>query len=110
MFRQDTISVAAGATSANVVLGTAVESFRQDTALAIAVAAEAAGMRCTIKSGTDELMEDSAVPVLAAGIFPRIPDDYYLQDVILANERLSIVFRNTTGGAVVAKWGVIATE
>jgi hypothetical protein len=110
MFRQDTVSVPANGSVKNAVVGTSVETFTSVMALSIAVAAEAAGIRATIKSGTDELQEDSPVPVLAAGIFPKLPDDYYLQDVILPGERLTIRFDNTTGGAVVAKWGVQAVE
>lgn len=92
-------SVAAGAT-AQLLTGTAAELLNRDSIIEIALSCTAVGVVATVQSGSDVLMEESPVFVIAAGVAPKYPDDYTLSDVAAAGERLTIRVRNTTAGAL----------
>lgn len=53
----------------------------------------------TVFSGSDVLMQSSAMPVLATATPMLYPDHYYLQDVAGAGERLSVQGVNGSAGA-----------
>jgi predicted dienelactone hydrolase len=101
-------SVAAGA-SESLLKDTNLEFVQQNSMIEIALATTAVGVVSTVTSGSDVLMEESPVFVLAAGVAPKYPDDYTLTDVAAAGERLVIKARNTTGGALTVTAAVRAT-
>ena len=57
---------------------------------------------CTVYVDTDLLLQESAIQNIAAGTFPKYPDDFHLMRDVLAGSRLNITLRNTTAGTLVA--------
>lgn len=94
-----TTAVAAGAT-ASLLQNQTLETLPYDAYVQVAVVAEAAGMNVTVQSGTDVLQDEGPAIVVAANGMPRFPDDFYLEDVASAGEKLMIRVRNTTAGAI----------
>ena len=96
------VSVAAGASLANVLSGSAFEFVSEESQVEIGILASAAGLLASVTSGTDILLEtDSAVDVVrTANQGPVYPDDYGLTDVALPGDRLRITVRNPTAGAI----------
>jgi len=62
-----------------------------------AVIANAAGVDVTVYSGSDVLQQSGPATVKATP--PVYPDDFLLDDVAMAGERLSVVLRETAGVA-----------
>lgn len=91
-------SIAAGATIANVLQGSAFEFLNQNAQVAIGIVTSATGIVATVQSGSDVLMEES--PVSIANRFPIWPDDFDLTDVAAQGERLVVKLRNTSAGAL----------
>jgi hypothetical protein len=60
------------------------------------VTAAATGTFCTIQSGADVILEESATYI--ATQYPIVPDQMFYNDV-----RLRIQIRNTTGGAIITR-------
>jgi len=105
---QGVTSTAAGATTQNVLAGSVYEYLPFNAHLEFGVVAEAAGeSRVTIMSGSDAILEES--PVSRAARFPVYPDDFSLNDVAGAGERLVIRHRNTGVGANSLFWAVKIT-
>lgn len=96
----DKRSVAANATVTNVLSGSQYEFLPFASLVEIGLAAESAGILTTVSSGSDILQEEGPVPVLAAGAFPKYPDEFHLSDEAAPGDRLKVSLRNTTGGAV----------
>ena len=61
----------------------------------------------TILSGSDTILEES--PVSRAARFPVYPDDYGLNDMAAAGERLVVRVRNTGAGANNLFWNLKLT-
>lgn len=62
-----------------------------------AVIASAAGIDVTVYSGSDVLQQSGPATVKATP--PVYPDDFLLDDVAMAGERLNVVLRETAGAA-----------
>lgn len=62
-----------------------------------AVVANAAGIDVTIYSGSDVLQQNGPATVKATP--PLYPDDFLLDDVAAAGERLNVILRETAGVA-----------
>lgn len=62
-----------------------------------AIIASAAGVDVTVYSGSDVLQQSGPATVKATP--PVYPDDFLLDDVAMAGERLSVVLRETAGAA-----------
>lgn len=72
--------------------------------------ATAVGLLATITSGTDQLAQESPVP--AGGTSGVIPSDFTvppLIDKVGKGDRLSIRYRNPTGGAIIVNGNVDLT-
>jgi hypothetical protein len=95
---QFTGSLAAGATLPNVLAGSTFEFLSYDAAVQFAVIGSAAGLVATVQSGADVLMEES--PISTANRFGIFPDDFPLSDVAAGGERLKVLLRNTSAGAL----------
>lgn len=68
-----------------------------DADVQIAVMADATGVLATIYSGSDLLQDEGPVPIGTINVAPKFPDDYHLQDVAAAGERIKVRLRDTTG-------------
>lgn len=94
-------SVPANASVDNVLTGNQYEFLPFNASLDFGIVAAAAGVLADVYSGSDTLMESGSVS--AANRSPLFPDDFDLNDVAAAGERLKVRLRNTTGGAIVVQ-------
>lgn len=98
---QRTDSVAANAFNANVWSGTQFEFAPYNALLELGVMGSATGLQFTFATGADTLAIDQAVTIVrAANQYPIYPDDYVVQDIVAAGERIVEAIRNTTAGAL----------
>lgn len=94
-------SVAANATVENLFAGSAFEFARQNSLLNMAVVGSATGLVGTIQVGSRVVVEESPLAILAT--MPKLQDDFYYSEGVLANERIICRIRNTTGGALTVR-------
>jgi len=94
-------SIPANGTVDNVLQGNQYEFLPFNALLEFAVVGALAGLLVDIYSGSDNLIESGDVS--SANRSPIYPDDFTLNDVARAGERIKVRIRNTTGGAIVAK-------
>lgn len=104
MRKQGSTSVAANASSGNVLAGDIIEFPERPSRIKIFAAAAAVGLVATARTGSRTMMPESAVS--QANRFPLDPDDRMVQDVALPPQRLQLEFRNTTGAAIIVYWAV----
>lgn len=90
-------SLAAGA-SANALSGDQYEFLPFNAAVEFAIIADVAGVSATVYSGSDVLQQEAPVSVSADP--PKYPDDFLLQDVAAAGERLNVQLRATAASVV----------
>lgn len=98
---QREITIKANTTNENIYSGSAFEFARQNGLLNIAVVGAAAGLVATIQVGSRVVLEESALAILTT--MPKLQDDFYYSEGILANERLICRVRNTTAGDIVVR-------
>lgn len=102
---QGVTNLAAGASNPNVLQGSAYEFLPMHATIKVAVVGDAAGAaRATVQSGSDVLLEES--PVSRQNRVPVFPDDFGLEDIAAAGDRLKIALRNTGAGAIDVFWSV----
>ena len=101
---QGSISVAANATSANVLAGLQHEFLARGGPVIVSCNGSALGLNATYLAGGVTLIDDQALN--AQNRMPVIPDDIYTQELIPPGVRQLLRFRNTTGGALTAFWRV----
>jgi hypothetical protein len=96
---QGTTSVAAASVNDNVLQGSQFEFLPYNAFLEFGLNGDANGgdLRVDVYSGQDVLMESS--PMNIQNRLPVYPDDFTLQDVAAAGERIKIRVRNTNAGA-----------
>lgn len=104
---QSSVSVAANSTNDNVIQGSQFEFLPYDAYLEFGVNGSAAGLVADIYSGQDTIAEGMSVNT--QNRFPVYPDDYPLNDVAAAGERVKVRIRNTTGGALTVFYSVRVT-
>lgn len=104
---QSSVSIAANATNENVLDGFQAEFAARDALAEFGLVASATGLELDIYSGSD-LVAESFEPSIQ-NRYPVYPDDFPLQDVVAAGERLKIRARNTTGGALTLFFAVRQT-
>lgn len=85
----------------NVLAGEQFEFLPRQTAIALFVTGSAAGLRVSFSIGAEVQCEDAVVN--AQNRIPVIPDDLLLKAGGRRGERLSLRFRNTTGGSLTAR-------
>lgn len=96
--------------TANPLSGNQYEFLPFDAAVAFAVLADTgATVRASIYSGSDVLMQDSPVDILAVANPIINPDHYNLTDVAAAGERLSVELREMAGLTPVVRTNVMIT-
>jgi len=81
--------------------GLQYEFMHEPASIEIAIVAAATGVVATVYSGPDLLLQEGPTTIKAANTVPVYPDDYHLEDDAAAGDRLSVLLRNTTGGAIV---------
>jgi len=101
MVMTDNRSVAANATSANVLAGKIAEFLSEDSVLRLYVAAAAIGVFCTMLVGDSTLIDDQEVS--GVNRFPIKPDDLVDEGAGFGKDRVILRFRNSTAGAIVVK-------
>ncbi len=94
----DRRSIAANTSVQNVLTGSQFEFLPFDAVVEFGMVASAVGLNASVTSGTDILQQDQEVS--SANRFPVYPDDFTLNDVAAAGERLVVGYRNTTAGAI----------
>jgi len=94
-------SVAANSVVDNVLQGNQYEFLPFNALLEFGIVAAAAGILCDVYSGGDTLTEAGVVS--RANRSPLYPDDFTLNDVAAAGERIKVRLRNTTGAAIVVE-------
>lgn len=104
------LSLAAGAQSQNVLLGSQYELMPFDGTVEIGVFGDKNLVTCQIFSGPDVLQEPGGmVPFGSAEAAPRYPDDYHWEDEAAEGDRLKIVFNNGNAGTALINWAVRIT-
>lgn len=98
---QAEVSVGANTTNPNIVSGSAFEYSRGRQLLSLGVTAAATGTFCTIQSGADVILEESATYIAAQ--FPIVPDQMFYNDIMEMFDRLRVQIRNTTAGPIVCR-------
>lgn len=101
---QNSVSVAANATSANVLAGQLYEFLPANAQVVLSCTGSATGLNVTFLAGGVTLINDQAINL--QNRFPVIPDDIITQEMIPAGARLLITARNTTAGALTFFWRV----
>lgn len=94
--RVTTTNLAANAT-AFPLQGNQYEYLPFNARVEFAIVASAAGIDVTVYSGSDVLQQNGPATVKATP--PVYPDDFLLDDVAMAGERLNVVLRETAGVA-----------
>lgn len=104
---QGSLSIPANSVNDNVLAGSQFEFLPYNALLEFGLLGSAAGLLADVYSGQDTLAEAMALPDKAT--FPIYPDDFVLNDVAAAGERIKVRIRNTAGTAVTARWSVRIT-
>ena len=90
-------NVAVGAV-VNPLVGSQYEYLPFDALVEFAILADAADtFTASVFSGSDVLMQNEVLDQLAVATPIRYPDDYQIQDVAAAGERLGVQLTNTGG-------------
>lgn len=101
MVMTDVVSVAANATSLNVLAGKIAEFLAEDSVLRLFATGAAAGLFCTLMVGDSVLVDDQEIS--GANRFPLKPDDLVDEGAGFEKDRLILRFRNSTAGALVVQ-------
>ncbi len=92
-----TTDAAAGSTT-NPLIGSQFEVLSYDALVEFAIYADTGDtFTLSVFSGSDVLMQNSTMPILATAAPILYPDHYYLNDVAGAGERLGVQAVNGTG-------------
>lgn len=94
-------SVAANGLSANVLSGELFETLPGNSVVELYTTGSAAGLRAFFSIGGVQMLEEAAVN--AQNRTPVVPDDLLTQEGGMGGQRLSLRYRNTTGGALTAR-------
>jgi hypothetical protein len=98
---QKELSILANATNDNIFSGSAFEFARQNSLLNMAVVGSATGLVATIQVGSRVVVEESPLSILTT--MPKLQDDFYYSEGVLANERVICRVRNTTAGPLTVR-------
>lgn len=95
-----TVRTALGASStATPLSGNQYEYLPFDASVEIAITADANGVLATVYSGSDLLLQEGPVMLGTINVAGKYPDDFFLQDVAAAGDRLSVLLRDTSAAA-----------
>lgn len=97
-------SIAANATSANLLAGDINEFLGRAAVISLFCTGAALGLTAQLLIGQDVAIDDQ--PISDANRFPITPDDFLSRGGGLPGDRLTLRFRNSTAGALIARWRV----
>lgn len=92
------LSVAANATSANIMAGSLYEVLARPSVVEFGLVASNVGILATVMLGGEVLMQDQEIS--GANRYPIVPDDWILKAAGRAGSKIYITFRNRTAGAL----------
>lgn len=95
------IALAINGQNDNVLQGSPFEFLPYNARVEIGMVADVNLVLATVTSGSDVLQEEGPVQKGTADTAPKYPDDFLLEDVAAAGERLAIKLRNTNAAAAV---------
>lgn len=95
---QKSFSAAASTSYPNLLSGEFYEFLPYNALIEVGLNQSATGLVVDFISGTDVVAKDMAPLIKATA--PVYPDDFSLQDIAAAGERLVLAVRNSTGGAL----------
>jgi len=95
-------SIAADSTSANLLAGDINEFLGRASVVSLFCTGAAVGLRAQLLIGASVVIDDQ--PISDANRFPITPDDFLSRGGGLPGDRLTLRFRNTTAGAIIAEW------
>lgn len=108
---QDVDSIAAGAVTDNILTGSQFEYMPYNAHISFALVADATNgedLRIDVYTGQDVITENM-IPV-SKDASPVFPDDFLLEDVVRAGERVKVRVRNTdAANAVTLRWALRIT-
>lgn len=98
MVMTDVQSVAANATTGNILAGKAKEFCEEASIVVVGVNASAVGLRCSLIIGSEVVIDDQEV----SGInrMPQFPEDVLAEGGAFPGDRITLRLRNTTAGAI----------
>jgi hypothetical protein len=99
------VSIAANASTANLLAGLSYEFLGQPAHIVLAANAASTGIQGTFLVANGITVVDDQ-PIGTANRWPVLPDDILFEDDVPAG-RLLLRFRNTTAGAVVMNGAII---
>ena len=104
------VSLAAGASSGNVLLGQQYELAPFDGTIEVGIVADKNLVTCSVFSGPDILQQPGGlVPVGTLDAPPKYPDDYHWEDEVAKGDRLALIIVNGNAATTVATWVVRIT-
>jgi len=95
-------SIAADSTSANLLAGDINEFLGRNAVVSLFCTGAAVGLRAQLLIGAAVVVDDQAIS--DANRFPITPDDFLSRGGGTPGDRLTLRFRNTTAGAIIARW------
>lgn len=101
--------VADGSTT-NPLIGSQYEVLPFDAFVEFAIYADTGDVfTLSVFSGTDVLMQNAPMPILATATPIIYPDHFYLNDVVMVSERIGVSAINGTGGMATFRTSVRIT-
>lgn len=94
--------VLANTTSANLLAGDINEFLGRPSVVSLFVTSSAVGIRAQLLIGKDVVIDDQ--PVSDANRFPQTPEDFLSRGGGMPGDRLTLRFRNATGGDLTVEW------
>jgi len=95
-------SIAADSTSANLLAGDINEFLGRAAVVSLFCTGATTGLRAQLLIGQDVTIDDQIIS--DANRWPQTPEDFLSRGGGLPGDRLTLRFRNTTAGAIVAQW------
>lgn len=105
---QAEVALLTATANANIFSGSAFEFSRGRNLLSLGITQSATGLKATIQSGSDVILEESDPFVL--GTLPIVPDHMFYNDVMENGDRLRVAVRNPTGGTLTVRSLALLTQ
>ena len=96
----DRTSVGANAVSANLCAGKTAEFIQEASVVRLYATSSAVGLNVSLVVGEEVAIDDQEVN--AQNRMPIMPDDFVAEAGAFPGDRITLRFRNTTGGALTA--------
>lgn len=106
---ESALSVAANAKSTNRLSGTDIDFLPFDAALELFAKASATGLNATLSIGGEVVVNDQPIPFTGTAGTLAIPDNLMDSVAAAAGAKVTLSFRNTTGGAITVDYVVKAS-